>query len=147
MKQTMGILFNTILKYRSMVSNANTWNVPSHAITSHGKGNLKPLRMRANSFLYRSIYKKDTQCKDIVPYSTDASQTPIHLYSYHSRKNSTVETLYSTIYYSKYFIELSFDKSTQYVALWTHKRHPIPRPFGRAMECRLWALQQKLTVL
>ena len=31
----------------------------------------------------------------------------------------TVETLYSTIYYSKYFIELNFDKSTQYVALWT----------------------------
>ena len=28
----------------------------------------------------------------------------------------TVETLYSTIYYSKYFIELNFDKSTQYVA-------------------------------
>ena len=59
----------------------------------------------------------------------------------------TVETLYSTIYYSKYFIELNFDKSTQYVALWTHKRHPIPRPFGRAMECPLWVLQQKLTVL
>ena len=51
---------------------------------------------------------------------------------------ATVETLYSTIYYSKYFIELNFDKSTQYVALWTHKRHPIPRPFGRAMECLLW---------
>ena len=28
----------------------------------------------------------------------------------------TVETLYSTIYYSKYFIELNFYKSTQYVA-------------------------------
>ena len=61
--------------------------------------------------------------------------------------SSTVETLYSTIYYSKYFIELNFDKSTQYVALWTHKKHPIPRPFGRAMECLLWVLQQKLTVL
>ena len=60
---------------------------------------------------------------------------------------NTVETLYSTIYYSKYFIELNFDKSTQYVAFWTHKRHPIPRPFGRAMECLLWVLQQKLTVL
>ena len=59
----------------------------------------------------------------------------------------TVETLYSTIHYSKYFIELNFDKSTQYVALWTHKRHSIPRPFGRAMECLLWVLQQKLTVL
>ena len=59
----------------------------------------------------------------------------------------TVETLYSTMYYSKYFIELNFDKSTKYVALWTHKRHPIPRPFGRAMECLLWVLQQKLTVL
>ena len=59
----------------------------------------------------------------------------------------TVETLYSTIYYSKYFIELNFDKSTQYVALWTHKRHPVPRPFGQAMGCLLWVLQQKLTVL
>ena len=59
----------------------------------------------------------------------------------------TVETLYSTIFYSKYFIELNIDKSTQYVALWTHKRHPIPRPFGRAMECLLWVLQQKLIVL
>ena len=59
----------------------------------------------------------------------------------------TVETLYSTIYYSKYFIELNIDKSTQYVALWTHKRHPIPRPFGRAMERLLWVLQQKLIVL
>ena len=64
-----------------------------------------------------------------------------------SKGIGTVETLYSTIYYSKYFIELNFDKSTQYVALWTHKRHPIPRPFGRAMECPLWVLQQKLTVL
>ena len=30
---------------------------------------------------------------------------------------NTVETLYSTIYYSNYFIELNIDKSTQYVAL------------------------------
>ena len=58
----------------------------------------------------------------------------------------TVETLYSTIYHGKYFIEFNIDKSTQYVALWTHKRHPIPRPFGRAMECLLWVLQQKLIV-
>ena len=56
--------------------------------------------------------------------------TSIYLCEYHALCN-TVETLYSTIYYSKYFIELNFDKSTQYVALWTHKRHPIPRPFGR----------------
>ena len=62
-------------------------------------------------------------------------------------ESNTVETLYSTIYYSKYFIELNIDKSTQYVALWTHKIHPIPRPFGRAMECLLWVLQQKLIVL
>ena len=61
----------------------------------------------------------------------------------------TVETLYSTIYYSKYFIELHIDKSTQYmyVVHWTHKRHSIPRPFGRAMECLLWVLQHKLIVL
>ena len=61
-----------------------------------------------------------------------------YIYTYRSINQPTVETLYSTIYYSKYFIELNFDKSTQYVALWTHKRHPIPRPFGRAMECLLW---------
>ena len=59
----------------------------------------------------------------------------------------SVETLYSTIYYSKYFLKLNIDKSRQYFALWTHKRHPIPRPFGRAMECLLWVLQQKLIVL
>ena len=63
------------------------------------------------------------------------------------RYHNTVETLYSTIYYSKYFIELNINKSTLYVALWTHKRHSIPRPFGRAMECLLWVLQQKLIVL
>ena len=65
----------------------------------------------------------------------------------HISSTTTVETLYSTIYYNKYFIELHIDKSTQYVALWTHKRHPIPRPFGWAMECLLWVLQQKLIVL
>ena len=32
-------------------------------------------------------------------------------------KAFTVETLYSTIYHSKYFIELNIDKFTQYVAL------------------------------
>ena len=42
-----------------------------------------------------------------------------------SMNASTVETLYSTIYYSKYFIELNIDKSTQYVALWTHKLAPF----------------------
>ena len=47
----------------------------------------------------------------------------------------TVETLYSTIYYIKYFIELNIDKSTLYVALWTHKRHPTPRPLGE-----LWSV-------
>ena len=32
-----------------------------------------------------------------------------------SQSQITVETLYSTIYYSKYFIELNIDKSTQYM--------------------------------
>ena len=47
----------------------------------------------------------------------------------------TVETLYSTIYYSKYFIELNFDKSTLYVALWTHKRPPYLALLGE-----LWSV-------
>ena len=63
------------------------------------------------------------------------------IHSFVENKTYTVETLCSTIYYSKYFIELNIDRSTLYVALWTHKRHPIPRPFGRAMECLLWVLQ------
>ena len=41
----------------------------------------------------------------------------------------TVETLYSTIYYNEYFTELNFDKFTQYVALWTHKKTPHTSPF------------------
>ena len=83
-------------------------------------------------------------------YSVDyKSVTKVHnsLVVYRLCILRTVETRYSTIYYSKYFIELNLDKSTQYVALWTHKRHTIPRPFGRAMECLLWVFQQKLTVL
>ena len=47
----------------------------------------------------------------------------------------TVETLYSKIYYSKYFIELHIGKSTQYVALWTHKRHPY-----LALSGELWSV-------
>ena len=47
----------------------------------------------------------------------------------------TVETLYSTIYLSKYFIELNNDKSTQYVALWTHKIHPY-----LALSGELWSV-------
>ena len=48
---------------------------------------------------------------------------------------NTVETLYSTIYYSKYFIELNIDKSTLNVALWTHKRHPY-----LALSGELWSV-------
>ena len=59
-------------------------------------------------------------------FMTPFNPLPTELFK---RNACTVETLYSTIYYSKYFIELNNDKSTQYVALWTHKRHPIPRPF------------------
>ena len=88
-----------------------------------------------------------TSLPPIMPDRYMGQHPHTHTSLTHIIKHYTVETLYSTIYYSKYFIELNFDKSTQYVALWTHKRHPIPRPFGRAMECLLWVLQQKLTVL
>ena len=49
----------------------------------------------------------------------------------------TVETLYSTIYYSKYFIELNIAKSTKYGALWTHKRHSTPY---LALSGELWSV-------
>ena len=40
-----------------------------------------------------------------------------------------METLYSTIYYSKCYIELNFDKSTQYVALLNSQKAPHTSPF------------------
>ena len=90
---------------------------------------------------------KVTEDSHIVLTDSDGSKLKTFQRALQDQISHTVETLYSTIYYSKYFIELNFDKSTQYVALWIHKRHPISRPFGRAMECLLWVLQQKLTVL
>ena len=42
----------------------------------------------------------------------------------------TVETLYGTIYYSKYFMELNFDKSTLYVSLWTPHTSPFRESYG-----------------
>ena len=83
---------------------------------------------------------------EVEAYGTSIGCAESKCYSPKPLRN-TVETLYNTIYNRKYFIELNIDKSTQYVALWTHKKHPIPRPFGRAMECLLWVLQQKLIVL
>ena len=110
--------------------------------------------------LLQSYTKPSISCCCIVEYCIFLSNVGVSCSNQHQGRQEvarlldmiyiyiyTVETLYSTIYYSKYFIELNFDKSTQYVALWTHKRHPIPRPFGRAMECLLWVFQQKLTVL
>ena len=96
------------------------------------------LNKNIKSFFKKKKKKKKNAFIDIFCRIVPISFKPL---------SATVETLYSTIYYSKYFIELNFDKSTQYVALWTHKRHPIPRPFRRAMECLLWVFQQKLTVL
>ena len=81
---------------------------------------------------YKYVYFHDVNKVGVQLISTNMRHDKINL--------DTVETLYSTIYYSKYFIELNVDKSTQYVAFWTHKRHPIRRPFGRAMECLLWVL-------
>ena len=77
--------------------------------------------------IYSSILKygkKECHCINILK-----QKEHMHSLTY------TVETLYSTIYYSKYFIELNFDKSTQYVALWTHKRHPY-----LALSGELWGV-------
>ena len=45
----------------------------------------------------------------------------------------TVEPLYNTIYYARYHIQRDIDKCTVLLRLCTHKRHSIPRPYGRAM--------------
>ena len=66
---------------------------------------------------------------------TDACYTVETLYNTVNFCWSTVETLYSTIYYSKYFIEVNFDKSTHYVALWTHKDTPY-----LALSGELWGV-------
>ena len=61
-----------------------------------------------------------------------------HLYSIANHWTAgwyTMETLYSTIYYSKYFIELNIDKCTQCVALWTHKNTPY-----LALSGELWSV-------
>ena len=107
-------------------------------------------------FIYTCIFNEDLYIDGSVQDSNNAIANTLELLQSFAKPlmlillplvPHTVETLYSTIYYSNYFIELNFDKSTQYAALWTHKRHPISRPFGRAMECLLWVLQQKLTLL
>ena len=49
--------------------------------------------------------------------------------------SDTVETLYSTIYYSKYFIELNNDKSTQYVPFELTKDTPY-----LALSGELWSV-------
>ena len=33
------------------------------------------------------------------------------------------------------------------IKCWIHKRHPIPRPNGRAMRCLLWIFVRKMTAL
>ena len=84
-----------------------------------------------------SVWRNDINCKCIFMYLWKIQYVRAKLHSYtdylwevcHCRLlpvldlpcTNTVETFYNTIYYSKYFIELNFDKSTQYVALWTHK--------------------------
>ena len=103
--------------------------------------------LKTHKFQHLSHTVFTKSCLFSLSWETTCLERPQNLAVALYRFYCTVETLYSTIYHSKYFIELNTDKSTQYVALWTHIRHPIPRPFGRAMECLLWVLQQKLIVL
>ena len=45
---------------------------------------------------------------------------------------------------------IGIEKSTLYysqIRHWTFKRHPIPRPHGRAMGCLLWGFARKFTAL
>ena len=116
---------------------ASTGNVVTVRMSTNGTGNAKGFSINYVAADPPTSLGKYTR----KMHSHVAKKTHMTL------SQHTVETLYNTIYYSKYFIELNFDKSTQYVALWTHKRHSIPRPFGRAMECLLWVFQQKLIVL
>ena len=135
-----------------------SWNTRMHLsylmehkdafILPHGtQGYIYPTSWNTRMHLSYLMEHKDAF---ILPHGTQGCIYPVQSISCMAGDDLltiTVETLYSTIYYSKYFIELNFNKLTQYVALWTHKRHPIPRPFGRAMECLLWVLEQKLIVL
>ena len=46
-----------------------------------------------------------------------------------------------------YRIQHCSDWIRTYIRVWTHKRHPIPHPYGWAMGCLLWEIVRKLTVL
>ena len=59
----------------------------------------------------------------------------------------TVEPLYNTVHYRRYKIYYNIDRCRIWIRLWTHKRHPIPRPYGRAMGCLLWVFWWKTIVL
>ena len=61
--------------------------------------------------------------------SVNPAQLLLNIFVKPSNLWYTVETLYSTIYYSKCFIELNFDKSTQYVALLNSQKAPHTSPF------------------
>ena len=47
----------------------------------------------------------------------------------------------------RYFKKHFSDWGITYIRTWTHKRHLISRPKGRAMECLLWRFSRKLTAL
>ena len=85
------------------------------------------IHLRLNPTVKYSETKGKNKHYSLSPTPQPPSMTLSGTRFWYSETGITVETLYSTIYYSKYFIELNIDKSTQYVTLWTHKRHPIPR--------------------
>ena len=60
---------------------------------------------------------------------------------------NTVEPLYNTVHYRRYEVYYNIDRCRIWIRLWTHKRHPIPRPYGRAMGCLLWVFWWKTIVL
>ena len=86
---------------------------------------------REKGLQFSAIFSSRSQC-------VKENQVDNDLYRYRNTGlcyRDTVETLYSTIYYSKYFIELNVDKSTEYVALWTHKDTPY-----LALSGELWSV-------
>ena len=91
---------------------------------------------------YRLICVARPQWFNFLPVHPPFMQKlPEHAFSVQS---SAVITRFNIV---RYYINKYRNWSRIWIRRWIHKRHPIPRPNGRAMGCLLWIFVRKLTAL
>ena len=59
----------------------------------------------------------------------------------------TIQTPHNMVYFTMIFHTIYNEKCRIQIRPWTHKKHCLPRPHRRAMECHLWLFWRKLTML